>query len=79
MRVDPDDTACPTQLGHPDQRAQRDGVVAAEDERQRAPPGRLCHERRQPVAEVEDLTQIARVRVSHLGRLDDRRDDVAGV
>jgi len=79
VRVDPDDTARAADLGHPDEGAQRDRVVAAEDERQRSPFRRLHHQRRQAVAEVEDLCEIARVRVSHRGRLDDRRDDVARV
>ena len=54
-------------------------MVAAQHERQRAALGGLRHEPRQPVAEVEDLGEIPRVLVSHVGRLDDRRDDVADV
>jgi hypothetical protein len=54
-------------------------VVAAEHERQRAALAASADERGQPVAEIEDLGEIARVLVAHVGRLDDRRDDVARV
>ena len=79
MRVDPHDAARAMRLRHPDERAERDGVVAAEHERQRAAAGRSRDELREAVAEVEDLAEVAGVLVAHVRRLDDRRDDVAAV
>ncbi len=76
VRVDPDHPAGPPRERHPDERAERDGVVAAEDERHRSPPRRRLDELRDAVAQVEDLREIARALVPHLGRLRDRRDDV---
>ena len=79
MRVDPDDAAWTAHLRHPDERAERDGVVAAEHERQGTAPGGSRDKRRQAVAEIEDLAEVAGVLVAHVRGLDDRRDDVAGV
>ena len=76
MSVDPDHAAGPTRERHPDERAERDGVVAAEDERHRPPPRRRLDQFRDSVAQVEYLREIARALVPHLGRLHDRRDDV---
>src|SRR5436305_15111047 len=54
-------------------------MVAPEDEWQRSAPGGVRHEPGQPVAEIQDLIQVAGVLVAHRRGLRDRRDDVAGV
>ena len=69
----------PRTFAIPTERAERDRVVAAEDERQRPAAGRIRDELGQPVAEVEDLREVTRVLVTHVRRLHDRRDDVARV
>ena len=79
MRVDPDDAARSARLRHADERAQRDGVVAAEHERQRAALDRLGDDPRQTVAEIEDLAEVTGVLVADHRRLGDRGDDVPHV
>jgi hypothetical protein len=66
MRIDPDNAARASGLRHTHERAERNGVVAAEDERHRSSPGGVRHEPGQPVAEVEDLVEVARTLVTHV-------------
>ena len=65
--------------GHADERAERDRVVAAEDERQGAAADRRLDERGDAVAQVEDLGEVARPVVAHRGLLGHRRLDVAEI
>jgi len=57
VRVEPEHSAGPVRARHPDERAERDGVVAAEHERERGTPGGFLDERRDVVAQLEDLRQ----------------------
>jgi hypothetical protein len=75
--VDPDDAAGTAHLRHPDERAERDGMVAAEDERERAASRRRGDEARDLLADVEDLVEEARVLAADRFRLDDRRAHVS--
>ena len=79
MCVDPEDTsdaACP---GEAAERAERDRVVAAEDERQRVLIEREADEPCDPAAGRLDLGEVARALVGVLGRLEHGRLDVAPV
>ena len=61
------------------ERADRDRVVAPEDERQGAVRHRGRDEPRNPLARSDDLRKKARVLRAHLGRLGDGRLDVSPV
>ena len=79
MCVDPEHPAGPQRLREAAERADRDGVVAAEHER-KAPAGhRGGHEASDPLAGREDLRQEASVLVPHLRRFGDGRVDVPAV
>ena len=65
--------------GEAAQRAEGDGMVAAEHERQRAGADRLPHEQRNLRTGGEDLGQVARSLVVHRGRLRLGRLDVPEV
>ena len=79
MRIDPEDAARSLRLRETAQRADRNGVVAAEHERHASAGHRRGHELRDPLAGREDLRQEACVLVPHLGRLRHGRVDVPAV
>src|SRR5438034_7430104 len=79
VRVEPEDAARAVDAAQAPERAQRDRVVAAEDDRDRPAPGRLRDEVGDVTAGFLDLGQEPRVLVTGLDRLGDRRADVAPV
>jgi hypothetical protein len=74
--VDPEHAADPADRGEPAERAERDRVVAAEDERGRADAGLLRDRGRDPGARLLDLGQEARALVAERRRLRHRRRHV---
>ena len=79
MRVDPDDATRPVRGGHACERAERDRVIAAQNERDLSAQPRLFDELRDAVAERENLRQEARAPIVYRKRLRDRRLDVAEI
>ena len=79
MRVEPEHAADAARTREPAERSQRDRVVAAEHERQRALLEREADEPGDAATGRLDLRQVARARVRLLGRLLHGRLDVAPV
>ena len=79
MRVDPEHAADTARGREATQRAERDGVVAAQHERDRVVAECRDDPRGDQLAGPLDLRQVARPLVLELGRLRDGCRDVAGV
>ena len=79
MRVEPEHAADAARMREPAECPERDGVVAAEHERQRVLLQRKPDQPRDAPARRLDLRQVAGTRVRLLGRFLHRRLDVAPV
>jgi hypothetical protein len=77
--VEPEDTAWAVERCERTDRPERDGMVAAEDERRQSALRRHAHSLGDPLARRADLREVARVLRSGIRRLADLRLDVAQV